>query len=112
VFARDQPEHYAILGQWIALLSNKTYLYRIAYAASGMDGAGLKWVVYSPQSKAVLMSAALPKDASQSRIIETRFESPAGGQLARLELRYDREPGTVRPEGSIEFSGLTLKSEQ
>lgn len=112
VFSRNEPEHYAILGQWIALSSNKIYQYRIAYAAAGMDGAGLKWVIYSPRSKTVLMSAALPKDGPQSRTIEARFESPAGGELARLELRYDREPGTVRPEGSIEFSGLALKPEQ
>jgi tetratricopeptide (TPR) repeat protein len=112
VFARNEPEHASILGQWIALASNRIYQYRIAYAASGMDGAGLRWVIYSPQTKAVLMSAALPKDGPQSSMIEARFQSPAGGpRLARLELRYDREPGTVRPEGSIEFSNLVLKSE-
>ncbi|HYL35411.1 MAG TPA: hypothetical protein VEV17_05825 [Bryobacteraceae bacterium] len=112
VLSRNEPEHSAILRQWIALASNRIYRYRITYAASGMDGAGLKWVIYSPRSKAVLMSAALRKDDRQSRVIEARFESPADGQLAMLELRYDREPGTVRPEGSIVFSGLALQAEQ
>ena len=112
VFSRNQPEHYAILAQWVVLSPNRTYRYRIAYAASGMVGAGLKWVIYLPRSKAVLMSVAPPKDGLKSSLIEARFDSPAVGELARLELRFDREPGTVRPQGSIEFSDLTFEFEQ
>ncbi len=111
VFSRTQPEHYTVLGQWIALSARRIYHYRIAYAASGIEGTGFKWVIYSPRSGAVLMSAGLPKGGLPSRVIEARFESPASEEPARLELRYDREPGTVRPEGSIEFWGLTLESE-
>lgn len=113
VFSRNEPEHCAILGQWIALSSSTMYRYRVAYAASGMDGAGLKWVISSPHGEAALMSAELPReDSSKGRTLVARFRSRAGVQLARLELRYDRAPGTVRPEGSIEFSDLTLRSEQ
>lgn len=112
VFSRNEPEHFGILEQWIVLQPHKSYRFRIAYAVSGIVGAGLKWVIYRPGSKAVPMPAALPKDGLQSGMIETRFESPAGGELARLELRFDREPGTVRPEGSIEFSDLAFKEEQ
>jgi hypothetical protein len=109
VFSRNEPEHYTILGQWIALASGKNYRFRVTYAASGMDAAGLKWVIYSPQTKAALMSAVVMKETSESHTIAARFMSPTGTQLARLELRYDREPGTVRPEGSIVFSHLTLE---
>jgi tetratricopeptide (TPR) repeat protein len=106
VFSRNEPEHCAIVGQWIALAPGRTYRFHVEYAAGGMSGAGLKWVIYAPKSKAMLMSAGL---VGASRAIEERFESPADEQLARLELRYDREPGTVRPEGSIEFSHLGLE---
>jgi hypothetical protein len=106
VFSRNEPEHCSILGQWIALEPNRAYQFHVAYAAVGMDGAGLKWVVRTPGSEAALMSAGRESGA---HTIAARFKSLAGGRLARLELRYDREPGTVRPEGSVEFSNLRLE---
>jgi tetratricopeptide (TPR) repeat protein len=104
VFSRNEPEHCSILAQWIALEPDRAYRFHVAYAGAGMEGAGLKWVIRAPET--VLMSAGL---TGGSHTVEARFESPARGRLARLELRYDREPGTVRPEGSVEFSDLRLE---
>ena len=110
VFSRNQPEHHSILGQWVVLSPRRSYRYRMAFAASGLIGAGWQWVISLPRNKTVLMSARLP-DNLQSGTLEARFQSRAYAELARLELRFDRAPGTVRPEGSIEFSDLELEAE-
>jgi len=46
---------------------------------------------------------------SGEHTVDTQFETPRGCRLARIELRYTREPGTVRPEGAIRFSHLELE---
>ncbi len=109
VFSRNAPEHSVILKRWVALSSAGNYRLRATYRTAGMTGAGLSWIVQQPHTNTAFASAALPDDATESRSIETRFEPPPGEQVARLELRYDRAPGTVRPEGSVQFSRLVLE---
>ena len=74
-----------------------------------MSGAGAQWIVYDAASKAVLVSIGPQGAAEVEQTLEGEFVTPAACRLARMELRYAREPGTVRPEGSIRFSHISMQ---
>lgn len=109
VFSRNEPENCVILGQYAALAPQRKYRFRFRYETAGMSGAGVKWLIYDPATKAVMLSAGANVGSSgEEHIVESGFLTPPECRLARIELRYEREPGTVRPEGSIRFSHLEL----
>lgn len=110
VFSRNEPEHCVILGQYVPLLPQRKYRFRFRYETAGMSGAGTKWVIYDPATKVVLLSAGVNAGSSAGeQMVESEFQTPPESRLTRIELRYEREPGTVRPEGSIRFSHLALE---
>jgi hypothetical protein len=109
-FSRTEPESYGILDQYAAIVPEREYRFGCRYETDGMSGAGVKWVIRNARTKEVLAAAPAASGAtSGEQTLETRFRSPADCRLVDVELRYDREPGTVRPEGSIRFSRLQLE---
>jgi len=113
VFSRKEPESFVILGQYAALAPQRKYRFRFRYETAGMSGAGTKWLIYDSATKAVLVSAGPSEVGSAGEhTLESQFQSPDDCRLVRIELQYAREPGTVRPEGSIRFSHLELEFAQ
>jgi hypothetical protein len=110
VFLPNAPENCGILGEYIVLSPRRKYRLQYRYETTGMSGAGLKWVISDHATKTVLTSLG-PPDAADSveHTLDATFETPPACRLATIELRYDREPGTVRPQGSIRFSHLALE---
>lgn len=108
IFSRNEPENCSILAQYVALIPHRRYRFRFQYEASSMGVAGTRWVVYDATTKSVLLTAALTGQTEGEHTMETQFQTLSRTRLARIELRYDREPGTVRPEGSTRFSHLEL----
>jgi tetratricopeptide (TPR) repeat protein len=105
-FSRNEPQNCVILGQYVTLMPQRKYRFRVHYEAPEMSGAGITWVIYDPRTKVILLSAG-PSGLGSAEV-EAEFQAPPELSVARLELRYVREPGTVRPEGSIRFSHLEL----
>jgi len=111
VFSGKEPESFVLLGQFVALVPSRNYRFSFRYECGDMTGAGLKWVFFDPRTEAVVASAGPNDDTAGEHGAEARFEAPADVDLVRLELRYAREPGTVRPDGWIRFSRLRLEAE-
>ena len=109
-FLAHAPENCGILGQCIVLVPGRKYRLQYQYETVGMSGAGLKWIISDRATKATLISLGPPDSATPGEhTLQAQFETPRDCRLAKIELRYDREPGTVRPQGSIRFSNLKLE---
>lgn len=107
-FSRAEPESCEIVGQYAAVVPARKYRFHFRYETANMSGAGNQWRIYDPATKSVLLSAGPDNDTAGEHAVEAQFETPPACRLVRIELRYAREPGTVRPEGSIRFSDLQL----
>jgi tetratricopeptide (TPR) repeat protein len=109
-FYAHAPENCGILGEYIVLSPRRKYRLQYRYETTGMSGAGMRWVISDHATRTVLTSLGPPEAAdSTEHTVEATFETPPTCRLATIELRYDRELGTVRPQGSIRFSHLDLE---
>jgi len=113
-FLANAPENCGILSEHIVLSPRRKYRLQYRYETIGMSGAGIRWVITDGATRTVLTTLGPPSAAADSgeHTVEATFETPPACRLATLELRYDREPGTVRPQGSIRFSHLHLEFAQ
>jgi len=109
-FFAHAPENCGILGEYIVLSPHRKYRLQYRYETTGMSGAGIRWLISVRTTRTVLTTLG-PPDAADSaeHTVVSQFETPPACRLATIELRYDREPGTVRPQGSIRFSHLELE---
>ena len=107
-FTGEQPEHAVILEQIAPVLPSRSYRFSVHSEAVDLPAAsGLSW-------QAQCIAPGVPTNPAPKRMEMTGttvLELPAKQDchLARIALLYNREPGTVRIEGSLDL--LTARLE-
>jgi hypothetical protein len=103
-FSGKQPERCEIVWQYVPLAAAGNYRLR-ARLRSADQMRGLKWRVTDPASRRVLAEGSQAESEA-----DVRFVAPA--PLARLALVYEREPGTMRLEGTGTIEQVSLELAQ
>lgn len=98
-FSGSEPEACGVLEQTIYFISHHFRL-RFDYLTGAVAPSGLRWA---------LDNAAGPPLRASDEWKEGTFDIPRTRGLAHLRLIYQREPGTTRTEGRIEFRNLRLE---
>lgn len=105
-----QPERCNLLVQYVPLVADSEYRFQYSFMTSGASpDSGLRWRVFDESTGAELASSAesLSRDDwGTGRLV---FRTGAETTLARLTLRYERAPGTVRLEGSLALRKVSLE---
>jgi hypothetical protein len=105
-----QPESCDFVEQYLPVLPNVKYHFRYRYRTQDLaTETGLAWSLLDARTVAQLAAGAVP--ASPGAWNEQTFTFPTGSEsdLLRLLLRYRRPPGSMRAEGSVVFTHLTLE---
>jgi tetratricopeptide (TPR) repeat protein len=102
-----QMERTDLVEQFVPVLPNTQYTLHYRYRTDGFaPRSGVRWRVLDVTSQKPVDLGAHPvlstNDWQDNRL---HFRTPAGCNLVRLQLIYEREPGTVRQEGTIVFDG-------
>ena len=106
----DEPENCELMGQPVVLLPARHYRLRFRYRTAEIAGApGLRWTLLDPASHREIAALPLLRGREDEGEQADEFAAPRGAGLARLELRYDRQPGTVRPKGSLNLGPVALE---
>jgi len=99
-----QLEQTDLLEQLAPVLPERSYEFCYRYRTDGFPPkTGLRWRVLDVATPKLLAEAIAPPGEQQQHSLN--FRTAKGCQLIRLQLIYQREPGTVRPEGTIVFDG-------
>jgi len=99
-FSGSEPEACAVLEQIIYFVPRHFRL-RFDYLTGAVAPSGVRWALDN--------SAGAPLQARGSWS-EGSFDIPRTRGLAHLRLVYQREPGTTRTQGRIEFRNLRLEN--
>lgn len=100
-FSGRQPESCEVLVEYLPVMENSGYQLRYRYRTSGIaPGTGLAWRITDfKRTRVFAQGASLAAETETAG--QLTFQTPAGGQLVRLALVYQRALGTTRIEGSI-----------
>ncbi|MBI3680950.1 MAG: hypothetical protein HY235_11205 [Acidobacteria bacterium] len=91
-----QEERVELIAQLLPVIPGTGYRLRYRYRTQGLAAhSGVRWLAGAVVSEA--LGSEQRRDAS--------FEFRAAAPLVRLMLVYQREPGTVRPQGTIVLDG-------
>ena len=110
-FSGKQPENCEILSVWTVLQPSRTYRLASRYETDGIPpGSGLAWQIYNAENGAGIMTQTPSLSHQGQTTAETQFRTTEReNQLSRLALVYQRAPGTVRIEGSLRLSSVSLE---
>jgi tetratricopeptide (TPR) repeat protein len=103
-----QMERTDLVEQLIPVLANRQYTFHYRYRTYGFAArSGVRWRVLGASAPQPVELAVDPvPGANDWQDRRLGFRTGAGCNLLRLQLLYEREPGTVRAEGTIVFDGV------
>ncbi len=109
-FSGKQPESCEPLFAWVVLQPLRKYRLTCRYETVGIPpGSGLKWQLYSSDNGAQIIPDAPSLSHEGQTTARIEFHTPEALQLGRLALAYQRAPGTVRIEGSLQVANVSLE---
>jgi len=106
----SQPESCDLAEHYVAVAPGTAYRLRFRSRTRNLPAkSGLDWSFLEARTDAVVTSAALapPENGWSEQRLD--FSTPEHCDLARLTLRYRRQTGAMRAEGSAAFAGFTLE---
>jgi tetratricopeptide (TPR) repeat protein len=104
-----QPESCDIVEQYLAVLPNVKYRFRYRYRTRDLAAeTGLAWSFVDARTVAELAAGAVPASPGWNEQTLT-FSTGSGSDLLRALLRYRRPTGSMRAEGSVDFTRFTLE---
>jgi hypothetical protein len=107
-FSGRQAEHAVVLEQIAPVRPDRKYRFSVRSEAEELRAAsGLRWQAECASRKGAVIS--LPKRAQLDGTTVLEMSTPKDCQLVRLALLYNREPGTVRIEGSLDLISARLE---
>lgn len=110
VFSGKQPEFCETVVALLALQPLRKYRLTYRYDTVGIaPGSGLKWQLYNSAEGAQIIPEAPSLSHEGETTAQLEFLAPATFQLGRLALVYQRAPGTVRIEGSVNLANVSLE---
>jgi O-antigen ligase len=104
-FTGKQPEFWPALERIAQVTPAARYRLNFQYETEGPSTSGLRWRVLDGMDGHVLARSA-PLTAPSAKEETLDFEPP--GSLVRMQLYYEREPGSERWRGAIRLSGAEL----
>jgi hypothetical protein len=104
-----QPESCEFVEQYLPVLPNVQYRFRYRYRTRDLAAeTGLAWSLVDARTVAELASGAVA--ASPGWNEQTlAFSTGSGSDLLRVLLRYRRPAGSMRAEGSVDFTRFILE---
>lgn len=106
-FSGGQPEHAVVLEQIAPVLPSRKYRLAVRSETTDLPAAsGLSWYADCVPSKSPSTSSAERIQPTGTTILEIFTSRDC--RLARLALLYDRQPGTVRIEGTLDLVSARL----
>jgi hypothetical protein len=109
-FSGDEPERCGLLRQYVALGGGR-YAAQCEFETRGMrsDGTGLRWHIFNGAGSEISVSPEMADAAQTPQQIRWMFAAPAGGlQPVRIDLHYERVPGTARIQGTLMLHSIRL----
>jgi tetratricopeptide (TPR) repeat protein len=108
-FDGDEAEHCEFLQQYLPVVGGQQYVFDFEYKTTGIAPAtGLQWHVADVGAGVEIAMNAESLSSEDWKQVRMGFTVPETARLARLALRYDRQPGTVRIKGSLSLRNMTL----
>jgi tetratricopeptide (TPR) repeat protein len=105
-FSGDEPDSFTLMNQVAAVQAEKDYVLAVNYKTSGIDpGSGIEWLI-TDERTGTLLARTASLSAEQGGEAKVCFTAPAS--FVNLSLHYQRQPGTVRVEGSLVLKGVKL----
>ncbi len=104
-FSGNEPENCEIAFEDVPLLPGRTYTLSSNYRTESIPAnAGVRWIIATAKDGQAI--ATLPLSDPPAPIT---FRAPAAQTPTTLSLRYIRNPGTTRPEGTLWIKSVELK---
>ena len=102
-----QPEACDLVEQYLPVLPDVKYRFRYRYRTRDL-AAGLVWTVMDGRTGSELAAGAVRASSGwNEQALE--FSTASGSDLLRVLLRYRRQRGNMRAEGSVVFTRFTLE---
>ena len=109
-FSGKQPESCEPLAAWVLMQPLRTYRLTCRYETVGIPpGSGLKWQLFNSANGAQIIPDAPSLAHEGQTTAQMEFRTPEAFQLGRLALAYQRAPGTIRIEGSVQIANVSLE---
>ena len=106
-----QPEYTQLLMQMTPIEPGRRYVLIYEYATQQLPAeTGIGWIVRDGRTEQVIAEPA-PLENAEDFWYETSFgfDAPEDVRLLRLELKYQRVPGTTRQRGRFVMRNLRLE---
>ena len=106
-----QPEYTQLFVQMLPIDPGKRYALIYEYATQQLPAeTGIGWVVRDGRTEQPVATPP-PLENAEDFWYETSFsfDAPADARLLRLELKYERVPGTARERGRMVMRRIRLE---
>jgi tetratricopeptide (TPR) repeat protein len=109
-FSGEEPDSFTLMSQVVPVQGQKHYVFAGDYETSGIaPGSGIEWLVTDERTGAVLGRTG-SLSGEQGGEAYACFATPDGAAFVNLSLLYQRQLGTVRPEGKLALKGVRLSA--
>ena len=109
-FDGNQPEGLPLMYQFVPVEPLRRYTLRSEYQTEGISGGtGLQWRVSKAPEGADIPLERTFLSADEWTSATRTFTVPEGISMVRVSLVYERQPGTVRIEGSLRLKNVSLE---
>jgi tetratricopeptide (TPR) repeat protein len=104
----QEPDGFVLLSQVAPIEPEKTYILMVDYATSGIPpGSGLAWKVTDDRT-GTLLAQTPSLHAQQGGQALACFATAKDSSFIDLSLAYQRQPGSVHPEGKLALKRVRL----
>jgi len=104
-----QPESCDFVEQFLPVVPNVKYRFRYRYRTRDLAAeTGLAWSFVDARTVAEVAASAVPASPGWNEQTLT-FSTGSGSDLLRVLLRYRRPVGSMRAEGSVDFTRFILE---
>jgi tetratricopeptide (TPR) repeat protein len=109
-FDGRQAEVCEPLVQYVPLVPARKYRLEFRYQTDGIQpGSGLRWHISDATTGQEIAADAADMASELENAAGVRFTVPPAVSLVRLALGYRRTPGTMRIEGRVTLSAVSLR---
>jgi hypothetical protein len=111
-FSGKQADESVILSQYVHLTPGTRYLLHVRYQSEGIAfGTGLRWRIFNPLTGRDIEGASLELPCAGGEAYAA-FIVPRYLRWGRLQLLYNRRPGTNRIEGRLQLILVDIAAEK
>ena len=103
-----EPDSFWLMREAVPVAPSRNYALSVEFVTTSIaPDSGIVWSVTDGQSGAELARTG-SLSAEQGGKVRVCFTAPRGTAFVNLSLNYQRQPGTVRPEGKVALKQVRL----